>query len=216
MINRLIGNRFEVIALKEQEIYETNELYKHYPFHTLYVLPELINIAAMNRQHINATYLIYTLVDYPDGSKYADRKFHGMHTDFFHVDGYDIVLSPIHDVSKIKREIVQVVQFTKQMINPMAKICLTLNRSLRTDQELKICLDTIRMNPVTKIKLEALTRLQPTKANFQIHHDTLQLIGPQYKTPIMLCGNINKKIYIKLDNTLVVSPQQMHDIINNL
>ena len=214
--NRSIGQRFELIIIDEKELQSSTLLFRQYTFKSMYIVPELVTAAAVSRSHLNANFDIYAMVDYPKGSKKSTNKFHGMSTDFFMADGYDIVLSNYDTHDKLYHEIKEVSTFVKNMINPVAKICLTLNCSEKDDKSIQSCVEAAKNYGIDKIKLESLTRLQPTKANSKTHLENVSNIKQLCSIPIILCGNVNKKIYNEMNNILAVSPQQMDDISQSI
>lgn len=210
-------NRFEVVATNDQEIKEAQRLYASYQFEFMYVLPEMVNAAAMARIMSNGKFKIFAMVDYPRGIKTGIDKFHGTSTDFFMADGFDVVMGKISDVSAIWNEVHLISKFIRDMVNPVSDVCLTINRSSITNNELMQYAMAIHRHPVDKLKIESLTRLQPTKANFKTHSEATSIIRPHCQTPITLCGNINKKIYNEIEGcNLAVSPQQLKDILDSL
>lgn len=213
----MLENRFEVVTVNEQEIKELSRLYNMYNFMSVYVTPDLVNLAAVMRSHINGKFKIYAMVDYPKGIKKGINKFHGTSTDFFMSDGYDITISGFTNQSDIWNEIQILKKFIHDMVNPVASICFTVNRHAMSNDFLMECAKALHKHPADRIKMESLTRLQPTKANFKTHSEALDIVRQHCRVPISLCGNINKKIYNEIDDCfLAISPQQLIDILDSV
>ena len=98
------------------------------------------------------------------------------------------------------------------MINPHAEVCYTINASSRTEEEINVCAKAFSKISPSKIKLESLTTVQPTKANLETHKNTIALIRKSCTVPIVICGNITHGIYKEFSSMhkIAVSPEQYH------
>jgi len=206
----------ELIAVTENELKEANTIALA-GCGVIYVVPELIQMAGVARSLSNARYEICAMIDYPKGECEGVAKFRGVQTDFFLTDSYDIVLTANLNPSKIAHEISSIYSFIQTMINPHAKICFTINASMRTSESIEMCAKAFMKHPPSKIKLEASPTTQPTKANVGVHKKTMKLIRQHYVSPIVISGNISYKAYkqFAIINKIAVSPQQYYKLIED-
>jgi hypothetical protein len=190
----MIGNSVEIITTSVQDIKNLKSI----PLgcKTIYTTPDLVQELALTRSLQNDKYNIYAMVDFPKGSKDGTDKFKGMDTNFFLVDGYDIVLNPSNP--NPAKEIEDIHSFIKQMVSNTIDICYTINVSMREESNIIKCAKSFFKNKPTKIKLESQPTLQPTKANLEVHKKTIEILRKYCTVPIVISGNINKKIYDEL------------------
>lgn len=210
----MIGSSIELVVTNEAELKEADALASRLPIRCIYVMPEMVQVAAVARSLSNGKYLIFAMVDYPKGSKYGIGKFNGTKTDFFLADGYDIILTPDRPKDEIEREIKNIHAFVKEMINNQVNVCYSLNVSMRADEEIEVCSKMFAKSPPSKIKLEASTTVQPTKANAGVHAKTIETIRKFCTTPITVCGNVDYKCYLEFcpKYKIAVSPKQLKDM----
>jgi len=168
-------------------------------FGVVYALPQLINAVVVFRAHINKRFKIYSTIDYPDGKNNGIDKFKGLNVDVFMVDGYDVVLGPNHSSGSVAAETSNIVSFIRKMVNPVTEVCFTINRSKLCDDKTRAYAAAIEKSAANKIKLEASTNVQSSKACFKSHLDTINIIREVCGTPIAVCGNVNKKIYDEIN-----------------
>jgi len=171
----------------------------------MHITPDIIDEAVIARELTKSNYKIVVMVDYPRGSKYGVDKFKGTTTDFFLADGYDIVLTPGRNENDINSEAKSIVSFIKEMVNPMATVCLTLNRSMREDVEFMTCLRACLAQIPHFIKFEANPKIQPSLANLEVHDNTVKMVRNLNAVPLVVCGNVNYKVY---DGLLAVGDLQ--------
>jgi hypothetical protein len=184
-----------LIVTKTDELKSASEFMKEHRCSTLLITPEIINEAAMTRTMLQGGWKIYVMVDYPRGQRYGMDKFKGTVTEFFLSDGYDIILTCEGSTSNTIKEIRSVTSFIREMINPMADIIMTVNRSMRGDEEFGACIDACRETRVNYIKTEAQPKIQPSSASLEVHKNTIESIRTRCQTPVIVCGNVNFKIY---------------------
>lgn len=205
----------ELVVASEDELHKANKLAEKYRCRAMYVPQELTDIACMSRSFSKGRYKIYSMVDYPKGSNFGVDKFKHAGVSNFIVDGYDIILSMDAPIDKVTQEMKSIYSFIRNMIDEHVEICYTLSCSTRSDNDLSRISAALRNIPITKIKLETQTALQPTKANIQAHRNNIKIIREHTSTIIVICGNAN---YNMCDNMMpmfkvAVSPQQMEEII---
>lgn len=206
----MIGSCIELIAPTEEDLKEADKIAAANGCRTIYVTPNLVQIAGVARSLSGGKYKIYVMVDFPKGSKYGMNKFNGTSTDFFLADGYDVILTPNRSLHDLEKEIVSIHSFVKRMISEHVDVCYTINVSTRSEEEIKTCAMTFHKNPPTKIKTEASATVQPTKANLDVHKSTIGGFRKYCTTPIVVSGNINYGIYKELKSSckIAVSPKQ--------
>jgi len=201
----MIGSCIELIAPTEEELKKADKIAASIGCRTIYVTPNLVQIAGVARSLSGGKYSIYVMVDYPKGLKYGMDKLKGTSTDFFLADGYDIVLTPNRNPHDLKREITDVHSFMKKMISPHIEVCYTINASLRSKEELENFASVFYKNPPTKIKTESNATVQPTKANLEVHKRNIDTIRTKCTTPIVVSGNINYNTYKELNSTCKIA-----------
>ena len=207
----------EFVVTDERDIEEATRLSCQHGIKTMYVPSEQVRFAALCRQMVGSKHKIYALVDWPKGDIRGTNKFQGTKTDFFFADGYDVILSPITNESDIILEVKNIHTFIRGMISNIADICFTVNVSSRNDDDLKILAKTFREHQPSRIKLESLTKLQPSKANIKTHEYFINLLGGICKIPIIICGNIDVNIYKQLKlHKMAVSVEQFKGLKNEL
>jgi len=201
----MIGSSIELIAPTEKELKEADKIASSIGCRTIYVAPNLVQIAGVARNLSGGKYAIYVMVDSPKGSKYGMDKFKGTSTDFFLADGYDITLTPGRSNHETIQEIVSIHSFMKQMISPHVDVCYTINASMRTDEQLECLAKTFYSNPPTKIKMESSPTVQPTKANLEVHKNNIKTIRNFCTAPLVVSGNINYNIYDELRSSYKIA-----------
>jgi len=206
----MTGSFIELIATTEDELKEADKIAANGSARTIYVMPGLIQIAGVARSLSNGKYKIIIMVDYPKGSHYGMDKFKGTPTDFFLADGYDIILTPGRTPTEVENEIKIVNSFIKTMISQHSMVCYTINASMRNQAEIEACARAFSSSPPGLIKLEASTTVQPTKANLEVHKNTIKLIRNSCTSPIAVCGNVTYGIYKEFSSIhkIVASPEQ--------
>jgi len=212
-------SQLQLVICKEEELGDAARfIAKHHCGH-MYVTPEIVSSAAVARTMIGASYKMHVMVNYPKGNKYGQDKFAGTRTEFFLVDGYDIVLTPGCDHGMIMKEVESLKKFVLQMISPVSELSFTINQSVRTPEEIEWCAKAFFANPPTRIKLEAQTKIQPTKATVEVHSETIKAIREHCQSPIVVCGNVNYKIYSELQDKVdgfAVSLYQANRIVESI
>ena len=206
----MIGSCIELITTTEAELKEADKIASSIGCRTIYVVPNLVQIAGVARSLSNGKYKIYIMVDHPKGLHYGMDKFKGTSADFFLADGYDITLTPNRSRSDIEKEVTNTYSFIKEMIGSHVDVCHTLNVSIRDEEELALCGGAFYKNPPTKIKTESSPMIQPTKANLVTHCRTIEILRKHCMAPIIISGNVNHEIYNKLRTSckIAVSPKQ--------
>ena len=190
----MTGNSVEIIIASIKDIENINQI----PLgcKTVYTTPELVQDLGLMRSVKGGKFDIYVMVDFPKGIKNGVDKFKGMDTNFFLVDGFDIILNP--SAIDPNKEISNIHSFIKEMVSSNADICYTINASMREKENIVKCAKSFFKNKPTKIKLESQSTLQPTKANLEVHKNTVEILRKHCTVPIVVSGNINKKICAEL------------------
>jgi hypothetical protein len=157
------------------------------------------------------------MVDYPKGSNFGVNKFKHAGVSSFIVDGYDIILNPESPGDNAANEICDIHSFIRRMIDEHVDICYTISCAARTDEDISHIACTLKDIAATKIKLEAQTSLQPTKANIDTHQHHIDLIREHTATIITICGNVD---YNTCDMFMPIykvalSPQQMEKVLED-
>jgi hypothetical protein len=210
----MFGNSVELIALTEDELKRADKIASSIGVKCIYVAPELVQVAGVARSLSGGIYKIIVMVDSPKGSKRGMEKINGSNTDFFLVDGYDITLTPGMSATSIESEVRTLSTFIKQMVNTSVELCYTINNSMRNDGEVIALAKSFYKMPPTKIKTESQTRVQPTKANLDVHKNTIKLMREHCTIPMSICGNVTYDIYNELQGAhkVAISPDQYERI----
>jgi len=206
----MIGSSIELIAPTEDELKKADQIASQIGCRTIYVTPNLVQIAGVARSLSNGKYSIYVMVDFPKGSHSGMDKFKSTSTDFFLADGYDVVLTPNKFGKEIQIEIENIHSFIKEMISAHVDVCYTINASMRDNDQLEKISKTLHKNPPTKIKTESNPTVQPTKANLEVHKNNIETIRKFSTVPMVISGNINYNIYEELhkSNKIAISVKQ--------
>lgn len=192
-------NRLILVATKADELTSISKFARDNKCTTIFITPDIITEAVLARQMSGAAFDIIVMADFPRGQQYGMDKFKGMNAEFFTADGYDITLNTTRSYRDIPNEIRTVCSFVRDMINPVAKISLTLNRSSRQkDNEYMHCVDACVKSRVNMLRIESNPKVQPILANLEMHKHTVDMIKKSHSIPLVVCGNVNYKIYDNL------------------
>lgn len=207
-------NKLEIDVMQVNELGDASALAVKYNIPALVVHPAIAGEAHIARGRMQGRYDILTPIDWPKGESFGMSKLRGLSTDALEADGFEILLTPNKTEIETRNEIQALTKFIRNHLSEHVEIRYVLGTQSRDIEPL--CRGILHTPTPDMIRNDIYLKTQVTKANAEVHNDTVEKIRSVIKAPIKICGNItNIKTLAACNNVdrFAVSLLQAKDIV---
>lgn len=188
-------NKLEIDVTQATEVQEATMFAAKHKLPALVVHPSLALDAIFARGRAGGKYKIITPIDWPKGENFGMLKMRGLDLHALDTDGYEILLTPNKTEIETRNEISVLTNFIRNHLSTTVEIRFVIGSLVHENAIAKM--NGLLKNPMPSfIRNDIHTKIQASKANFEIHQETHKEMMQIVKTPVKLSGNINsKKMY---------------------
>lgn len=191
-MNGALLNRLEIDVMQANELVEATRLAAKHKLPALIVHPDLSGEAYIARGQVGGKFRLITPIDWPKGQIFGMDKMRGLSTDALEVDGFEILLTGGMTMVETRNEAKYLTTFIKDHLSETTELRFVLGTQLNEEDNIKqMCtaLQDVRMPAY--VRNDTQLKLQVSKANPDIHNETMELIHDIIRVPIKISGNIS-------------------------
>lgn len=186
-----IFNRLEIDVMQANELLESVQLASKYSFPALVVHPTLATEAIIARAKFKGKFKIITPVDWPKGEIFGMTKFRGLSTDALEAEGFEFMLTPSKNETETRNEVKVITDFVKTHLNELTEVRFVLGVTTRDQTNIEtMCKGLTKVRPPTLIRTDIGLKIQISKANPELHNQTVETIQKIINIPVKVSGNI--------------------------
>lgn len=184
-------NRLEIDVMQGNELTEAASLASKYKLPALVIHPSLATDGIITKGKINGRFKIIIPIDWPKGEIFGVNKMLGLSTDALEADGFEIMLTPGRSEIETRNEAKTITEFIRRHISPMVEIRFVFCTSTRDNIDV-MARGMMKVPAPAFIRNDIHPKIQVSKANPEIHNETIRKITEHVKLPIKICGNISE------------------------
>lgn len=182
-------NKLEIDVMQASELDEAANLAFKHSLPALVIHPGLASEGHIARGRVRGKFKIIIPVDWPKGETAGNKKLQGLNVDALEADGFEILLSPGKSEVEIRKEAQEISHFIRNHISAVAEIRFVLGTST-IDDITEMVKGLLKIPTPAYIRNDTKTKAQISKANTDIHNQTIAKIREIIHAPIKICGNI--------------------------
>lgn len=187
-----ILNKLEIDVMQSSELHEASELAHKHRLSGLVIHPGLVHEAQVARGRVRGAFQLIVPVDWPKGEVYGMRKMRGLSIDAFDAEGFEIMLTCNVPTDDIHKEAIEITNFIRQHLTDLTEVRFVLSTGSRAaPQVLEICRRLLSIPLPALLRNDINTKLQVSRANPDLHNQTVADIHSVIKAPVKISGNIN-------------------------
>lgn len=188
----MVLNKLEIDVMQANELYEAVRLTVKYKLPAMIVHQDLASEAYIARGQTNGQFKLITPIDWPKGNIFSTQKMRGLSTDALEVEGFEILLTGNMKMIETRNEVKALTEFVKTYLDETIEIRFVLGTLIRDEENIKdICEALLDVRMPAYIRNDTQLKLQVSKANPDIHNDTMEMINDTIRIPIKISGNVN-------------------------
>lgn len=184
-------NKLEIDVMQGNELTEAASLASKYKLPALVVHPSLATDAIIAKGKTSGRFKIIIPIDWPKGETFGVNKMLGLSTDALEADGFEIMLTPDKSEIETRNEAKTITEFVRRHISPNTEVRFVLCTSSRDNIEI-MAKGMMKVPAPSFIRNDIHPKIQVSKANPEVHNETIRRITENIKLPIKICGNISE------------------------
>lgn len=185
-----ILNKLEIDVMQTSELKEASELAVKHHLPALIIHPGLASDGLAARGRVRGRFKIITPVDWPKGENFGMNKMQGLSIDALEADGFEILLTPSKTEIETRNEAKAITEFIRQHVSPTVEIRFVLGTHTRENIDV-LAKGLTKIPTPTFVRNDIHLKVQISKANPEIHNETMKKIAEHVRLPMKICGNIN-------------------------
>jgi len=183
-------NNIEIDVMQANELLDVIKLAVKYNIPAIIVHPELSGDALFLKSCWFGKFKILTPVDWPKGECYGDAKLRGLTISSLDCDGFEFLLTGDKSQADYKNEMLVLTNFVRDCISSTAEVRFVLGPHHSDKNVIDICKAMKSIPSPNCLRTNHQLKLQISKANPDIHNETINKIKKIVDVPIKVSGNI--------------------------
>lgn len=188
----MVLNKLEIDVMQANELYEAVRLTVKHKLPAMVVHQDLAGEAYIARGQTGGQFKLITPIDWPKGNIFGMQKMRGLSTDALEVEGFEILITGGMKMVETRNEVKALTEFVKTYLDEIVEIRFVLGTQIRDEENIKnICEALLDVRMPAYIRNDTQLKLQVSKANPDIHNDTMEMINDTIRIPMKISGNVN-------------------------
>lgn len=188
----MVLNKLEIDVMQANELYEAVQITVKHKLPAIVVHQDLASEAYIARGQTGGRFKLITPIDWPKGTVFGMQKMRGLLTDALEVEGFEILLTGNMQMTETRNEAKVLTNFIKQHLSEMTEIRFVIGTQIRSEENIKnICESLKDVRMPNFIRNDTQLKLQVSKANSDVHNDTMEAINDVIRVPMKISGNVN-------------------------